>query len=306
MSTYRETESRCLTTFENCGPFWHLYTSGKDTPTLFVNSEDFTLAMNIICQAALAAGDSGLIAFELMGNHVHLILRGERADALKLFLFFKKRLMRCSRMMTGHTSGKTFEESIKPIEDLRTLRNSIVYVHRNGFVADRRYTPFSYPWGTGRYYFNDFPIEHNCSAIFTDERRRMFRGRAPLLPEYYKVIDGYIAPPSYCTIKLGMSMFRDAHHYFAMLSKDVEAYRELAVELNEEEFLPDTELFEQVRRIVREKYGLPSIREMSAAQKQELARLLHYGFRSSNGQIRRVLNVSQYEIDNLFPLTSGK
>ena len=306
MKTFRETESLCQMTFEKNGPFWHLYTSGKDTPMLFVNKEDFTLAMNLICQAAISVREAGLLAFEIMGNHVHLILYGEESAALGLFFFFRKRLVRCSAYMGGQICGKSFSENIKHIESLKVLRNNIVYVHRNGFVADRKYTPFSYPWGTGRYYFHDFPTERNCGSVFTDERRRMFRGRAPELPADYKIIDGYVVPSSYCALALGMSMFRDAHQYFAMLSKDVEAYRELAIELDDDEFLPDAELFVQICRIIREKYGLGSLRELSKAQKMELARMLHYDYRSSNGQIRRTLNMSQYEIDALFPLSAIK
>ena len=306
MKTFRETESLCQMTFENNAPFWHLYTSGKDTPTLFASKEDFTLAMNLICQAVISVREAGLVAFEIMGNHVHLILHGEESAALELFFFFRKRLMRCSAYMEGQMAGSSFSENVKPVETLKALRNNIVYVHRNGFVADRKYTPFSYPWGTGRYYFHDFPAERTCGSIFTDERRRMFHGRAPELPDDYKIIDGYVAPPSYCALRLGMSLFRDAHQYFTMLSKDVEAYRELAVDLDDGEFLPDAELFMQVCRIIKEKYGLGSTRELSKAQKLELAKTLHYDYRSSNGQIRRTLNLSQYEIDVMFPLSAIK
>lgn len=306
MSTYKETEGFCQRTFENNGPFWHLYTSGKDTPALFVNKEDFTLAMNLICQAAISVRKAGLVAFEIMGNHIHLILCGEESDAMELFFFFRKRLKRCGKTMGGHVSESTLKGSIKPIDSLSFLRNNIVYIHRNGFVTDRKYTPFSYPWGTGRYYFHDFPAERACGSVFTDECRRMFRGRAPKLPATYKIIDGYVAPPSYCALALGMSMFRDAHQYFAMLSKNVEAYSELAVELDDGEFLSDTELHMQTCRIVRGKYGVGSLRELSKAQKLELAKMLHYDYRSSNGQIRRILNITQYEIDTMFPLSSGK
>ena len=60
---------------------------------------------------------------------------------------------------------------LKKIEDLRGLRNTIGYVHRNG----------------------------------------------------------YVAPISYCSIDRGMSMFRDAHHYFSIVGKNVEAYSELGL-----------------------------------------------------------------------------
>ena len=99
-----------------------------------------------------------------------------------------------------------------------------------------------------------------------------------------------------------MAMFRDAHHYFSMVSKNVEAYSNIAVDLDDGEFLTDQELFTQLLKTVREKYRLGSVRELSPAQKLDLARTLHYDYRSSNGQIRRVLGLSQYDVDQLFKM----
>ena len=120
------------------------------------------------------------------------------------------------------------------------------------------------------------------------------------------MIDGYIAPKSYCAIIFGTVIFRDAHHYFSMVSKNVEAYSELAAEIDDEEFLTDTELFTQVTKIVKSGYGLNALKDLSKAQKLDLARKLHYDYRSSNGQIRRTVGLTQYEVDSLFPLSADK
>ena len=103
-----------------------------------------------------------------------------------------------------------------------------------------------------------------------------------------------------------MAIFRDAHHYFSMVSKNVEAYSELAAKIDDGEFLTDTELFTQVTKIVKSGYGLNALKDLSKAQKLDLARKLHYDYRSSNGQIRRTLGLTQYEVDSLFPLSAGK
>ncbi len=123
--------------------------------------------------------------------------------------------------------------SLKPVPDLKALRNTIVYVNRNGYVVTPECTPFSYPWGTGPYYFCRFLPDARLSDLKDRAARRMFKGRNPHLPGDYLVINGHIAPPSYCDIRLGMAMFRDAHHYFWMVSKDVEAYEEIAKDLDD-------------------------------------------------------------------------
>lgn len=117
----------------------------------------------------------------------------------------------------------------------------------------------------------------------------MFRTGEYKIPDSFRILDGHICPASFCAIGLGMAMFRDAHHYFSAVSKSVEAYSGIAVEIDDGEFLTDQELFAKVLKIVREKYRL------------DLARTLNYDYRSSNGQIRRVLDLGQYEVDSLFP-----
>ena len=103
-----------------------------------------------------------------------------------------------------------------------------------------------------------------------------------------------------------MSLFRDAHHYFYMVSKNVEAYGEMAVELNDGEYLTDTELVSQVMKFLKSDYDVNSLRDLSKTQKYDFARQLRFEFRSSNEQIRRVLNLTSAEVNAIFPLTAKK
>ena len=301
MKNFSEKERCCETIFQSITPCWHTYTSGKQTPVLFANEQDMSLVMNIIAQASFEyTGVVKNLAFEVMNNHLHFVFAGDLHTVNMMLSFIMKRLRRafCLEKLPDVLS--------KPIEDLASMRNHIAYVHRNGYVANPGYTPFSYPWGSGAYYFMPSNNGKPFSEISSIENRSMFRSRDVRLPSDWQVVDShgapFIAPPSFCDIGLGMAMFRDAHHYFAAISKNVEAYSGLAVELDDSEFLTDQELFALLLRIVREKYRLPSLRELSKAQCLDLARTLHYDYRSSNGQIRRVLGLSQYEVDILFPM----
>lgn len=298
--TFSESESACEATFlRGGGRYWHAYTDGRRTELLFKDIEDYAFAMNVIAQAADVCNELKLMAFAVMSNHFHFVLSSESEGLVfDFFAFIRKRVSRSIPEI------RSISLSVKPIDNLQSLRNNIVYTNRNGYVADPGHTPFSYPWGTGRYYFNDIPTYHLMSEIRTDARRLMFRGRAPALPGDWSVIDSYVAPSSYCTVKFGMAMFRDAHHYFAMVSKNVEAYSSVAADIDDEEFLTDTELFARLSAVIKARYQLTALRDLSKAQRLDLARTLHYDFRSSNGQIRRVLGLSQYEVNSLFPLSA--
>ena len=298
MSIFKERERCCEATFLDGEPYWHAYTSGKDTPLLFSLEDDFVFVMNVIAQAAAFFPEVRIIAFEVMNNHFHFVVSADEKAVLTFWGFVRKRLVRSFPLMKG------LQITIKPIGDLGALRNNIVYTNRNGYVADSSHTPFSYPWGTGRYYFLDRPRGKTLARIFVDDKRRMFRCRTPELPGEWEVSNGYVAPWNYCAVKFGMAMFRDAHHYFMMVSKNVEAYAELAAGLDDGEFLTDTELFSRMSSSLRSDYGVSSIKDLTKLQRFDLARKLRYEFRSSNGQIRRMLGLSQYEIDSLFPLTA--
>lgn len=297
MKSFSEKEQFCSSTFKYGGPFWHAYTDGRDSPMLFITQEDFAFAMNVIAQAAAAYPKMKIMAFEVMDNHFHFIVSSpDKQDIITFYEFIRKRI---SRSIPGIKSTTL---SLKAITDLQALRNTIVYVHRNGFVPNPDYTPFSYPWGTGRYYFSDFPVPTYYSDIFTAAKRKMFRGRDPKLPENWKIIEGYIAPTSYCAIEYGMSMFRDAHNYFDLLYKKVEEYSEIAVGINDNEYLSDKEVYDKLQVILKDNYNLTSANKLTDAQKKDVATTLHYEFRSSNGQICRLLYMKQYDVNNLFPL----
>ncbi len=304
MVTYVEKERRCMCSFAQEGPYWHIFTPGKDTPLIFCGKDDYVFAMNAVAQAAFAFKDVKIVAFEIMNNHFHALVSGERASVEEFFGYFRKRLAK-GIARDGHAPlPQSFLLKIKEVTDLAAMRNTIVYINRNGYVADHDYTPFSYPWGTNRYYFCDFPVVRTYRETTTVERRRMFRGRIPFLPDSWPVVDGYVAPDAYCHIGFGMAVFRDAHHYFAAVSKNVEAYREIAGELDDGEFLTDAELFAKLVSLVRDTYHVNGVRDLSKAQKHDLARTLRYSFRSSNGQIRRLLGLTGYEVDSMFPLSS--
>lgn len=290
-------ERSCDVSFQSYGPYWHVYTSGKETPLIFNTREDFAFAMNVVAQA-YACSEINILAFEIMGNHFHFVLSADEIQIHQFWSFIRKKMIKSFPVI------KDVKLSLKPIDNLQSLRNNIIYTNRNGYVADPAHTPFSYPWGTGRYYFNDFPVEHCLSDLHTRQRRLMFRGRDPHLPGQWKFIDGYICPLSFCSIESGMAMFRDAHHYFYLISKNIESNSELASELGGEEFLTDSELFKRLFQIIKSEYGVPQINALGTQQKIDLAIRLRREFHSSNGQIRRLLHLSQYEIDSLFPLTA--
>mgnify|MGYP004625418591 CR=1 FL=1 len=121
MSIFKERERCCEATFLDGEPYWHAYTSGKETPLLFSLEEDFVFVMNVIAQAAALFPEVRIIAFEVMNNHFHFVVSADEEAVLTFWDFVRKRLVRSFPLMKG------LQITIKPIGDLGALRNNIVY-----------------------------------------------------------------------------------------------------------------------------------------------------------------------------------
>ena len=92
MSIFKERERCCEATFLDVEPYWHAYTSGKDTPLLFSLEEDFVFVMNVISQAAALFPEVRIITFEVMNNHFHFVVSADEETVLTFWGFVRKRL----------------------------------------------------------------------------------------------------------------------------------------------------------------------------------------------------------------------
>jgi len=300
-TSFAEAERQCEMAFSMSGEWYHLYSSGKNTEIFLKDDDDFKFCVNLLARCAVEFTELVIVAFAIMNNHLHIVLYGNCATIELFFTTYRRRLSRFLSSKYNYPVPDTFRMNLKDICDLKSLRNTIVYVNRNGFVVNPHFTPFSYPWSSGANYYN-VPIQSELlSSLTIDYQRALFRGRVPSGLENARITDGSITADSFCDIKLGMSMFRDAHHYFSLVSKSVESYSQLATEMDDREFLTDDELFSELQKTLNSKYNTSYVKQLTPAQKLDVARELHFKYRSSNGQIRRLLYLTQYEVDQLFP-----
>ena len=297
----REQEAEFL--FNSEGPFWHLYTPGNLTSIIFAESEDLKFAMNLIGQVAVRIPEVEVYTFEVMNNHLHLILAGVEAKCRHLFELLKEKLGRYLRSKGRAIDLARFECSMIRITDLKTLRNEIVYVNRNGYVARHDCTPFSYPWGAGAAFFNPFlslipKTPYNDLTI--RQKRDICKSKEIDLPGNLMVHDGVILPSSFCAINKAERFFRDPHHYFSMLSKNWEAYSEIAKRLGESIIITDEEMYSAVVALSAKNYGVKNPSLLNPNQKIELAKLIKQDYNASNKQIKNILKLDADLIKELF------
>ena len=259
--------------------------------------------MNLLAVSACRKPGVRIVAFELMSNHVHKILCGQKEACMGLFEDFKGRMKRIFRRSGRIIDWESFTAEIIPIEDLRALRNEIIYTHRNAYVSQSSYTPYNYPWGSGIAYFN--PLLKSMPAVSFnelsyDKRREYAHIRDISGLDSLKFLNGRVHIPSFCNVSLGESLFNDPRSYFNSLTKNVEAFSEIASRLKDTVFLTDDELYAVASKYAAEKFNVRQLSILTPDQRIKIAKELHFRYNASNQQLRRLLKLDIQLLNEMF------
>ena len=90
--SFSEKERICESVFDCNGPYWHLYTDGTRMQNIFCNKEDFKIGMWCLAASLHLCKSVRAVTFELMGDHIHLILTGQKENCIMAFDIFISRL----------------------------------------------------------------------------------------------------------------------------------------------------------------------------------------------------------------------
>ena len=96
-------------------------------------------------------------------------------------------------------------------------------------------------------------------------------------------------------------MFRDARSYFNSLTRNAEAFSQIAARLKDIIFLTDDELYSAMISYINKEYSVRTAAELSAQQKIDTARHMHFHYNASNQQLRRLLRMDIAVLEELFP-----
>ena len=129
--SFSEKERICESIFIANGPYWHVYTDGTKMQNIFCSEDEFKSGMWCLAAALNLSKDVKALTFELMINHIHLILAGKREDCIKAFNLFEARLKKAFPIREHTIDWSQFKMDILPIENLQALRNEIIYTNRN-------------------------------------------------------------------------------------------------------------------------------------------------------------------------------
>jgi hypothetical protein len=291
--SFHEAETICEYRFRQFGRCWHLFTP-ENYEIIFADDDDFRAGMTLFALCVLSFPNIRILTFEWMNNHLHVTLAGDEADIRSFFRMLSGMLEKYFRNKGRTVSLKSWNYELRAVNDLKDLRSVIAYNNRNGFLVDEGETPFSYPWGANRFFFNPSACkEHDASTdrlrvrfIWKEFHTRAFDRFSGLV-----MIDGYVSPLAYCCIHEAESLFRSAHQYFHAVSRDLDAQRRITKEFGGRITYTDNEMYSVVSELCRTTYSVGAPTLLPKEAKVEVARKMHFEYNASNKQIARILRI---------------
>ena len=291
-------EEECESVFRRLGTIFNANTP-ENHPVVFSTDEHFKAGMSILAVCVKMYPEIKIYAFQLMSNHIHLIIGGEPQRIQVFFDFFVKRM---DKFFDGRADLKDFSLKMFPVNDLSYMRNAIAYVNRNGFVVNNDVTPFSYPWGSSPYFFQPMVVGYARLAgkpLGILGIRALMHTRSSDYLKNLATINGYVSPLEFCDVALAESLFRDAKQYFYLISRNVEMYSDIAKSIGESIYVNDNDLYLAAVKLAREHYGTNDLRTLETDRKIELARRLHFDYNAGEKQIERLLKIDSRLLKSL-------
>lgn len=300
--SFHEKEAVCQNKFNEIRNVYHACTP-ENHPVILTTDQDFKTAMTLLGICIHKYKMLKLLTFELMSNHLHLVIVGNEEDIRDMFEDFKKLLHKCILNDYTCTQLINFKLTLHTVNDLENLRNVIAYVNRNGSVIDENHTPFSYIWGANRFYFNPEAVSRHQMQkrqLRVLECRTISRSRKYDDVGNLFFVDDYLSPISFCYITEGEQLFRDARQYFFKISRNIEGYEQIARLIGENLFYSDSDLFQIACSLSQKGFGCRTPHLLAKEDKIKLAKTLYHEYNAGLKQIQRMLKIDQYTLKAIF------
>lgn len=292
-------EQECERLFLEGGPFYIVTTENLPW-LLFACERDFMDGANMVAVSVHELA-LRLLADVEMNNHLHFVFEGAYEQVLVFVERFRKMMSRY-QLAKGNPSLNRWDIQIKSIDNLKYLRNALLYVFRNPSVAMRNCTPLGYKWSSAQLMFNENLYRYSQGVPYNSltyrEKRLIAHSRELILPDSYRVLDGMILRECFVDYKRAESFFESAHQFFYQLGRKVESDAETARWIGEKILLPNEDVF----GIVSAWYNVQKTSLLSTNQRLEAARRMKAELMSNNKQIAQVLRISIEQVDQFFPV----
>ena len=269
----------------------------------FRDDEDFRVAMNYVAIQAASSPEVAVLAFILMSNHVHFVLKGRREDVLGFINQFKHRYSLYYRRKYGRKEFlRKNGTDVKPVpcEDEAPER-ALAYVQANCVAANICSHPSQYPWGTGNTFYNSCkPTGKLLCDLSERMRERLLRSNNVALPETWLICeDGYIKPENYVDVACVEDIFRSPKRMNYFLNNSSKAKKRLESADDNLPAFRDQAILAVLPDLLRSLFQKSSFEELNNQEQSEFARQIRFRFSADATQIARLCGVSYAEAAHL-------
>ncbi len=133
---------------------YHFCTNGLKKGLIFTSDQDFTYGMNAIGLCKLKFDNIRILAFCLMGNHVHFVIDSSEEEGISFMRYYKLLIGNYLKITYGkERSLKGADIGFKCMSDAEYCVNAIAYVLRNPISAGLLISPTEYRWSSACLYF---------------------------------------------------------------------------------------------------------------------------------------------------------
>ena len=280
-----------------------LSTSHLEKMLWFLDDEDFRVAMNYVAIQAAKRREVAVLAFVLMSNHVHFVLRGTRKDVMAFVnefkrcysIYYQKKYCVCEFLRRNSLDI----QEVDNVEE--ALEKVIAYVIDNPVAANICLHPSQYPWGTGNAYFNPqkFSNVRRIKDYSVRARIMMLHSECDNIPEEWVVdSNGYILPFNYVDVSIVEKLFKSPKRMNYFITQSSKAKKRFESSENVTAFR-DQIIISCLPELFRSLFQKTGFKDLSTNEQSEFAKQLRFRFNSDPHQIARVCGISYVEAARL-------
>lgn len=275
--------------------YYHLCTDGWRDGKLFHTVEHFTFCMIGVALLTLKFGVQ-IYAFELMPNHIHIVLSATGEQCLECFYYLVRRINKKLKAAGLPCLPRDYWFKLIPIENRESMRHHLVYLARNKYEKGIC-TPCGHMWGTGYLLYNQTAsliVGKKVKYMSGRELERIVGCRIDLPPEWeiHPVLG--ILPRCYINIDKVQELFPSVKDYMTMLVKDYESYIRISTSLEEDIQWSVQEVKDIVNQLVNQMFPQKKLIRLSSKEKCLIAVRANSQYRVSASLLSEALFLPEH------------
>ena len=272
--------------------YYHLCTDGRPDVLLFRNEDEFARGMTAIALVALKYGVQ-IYIFELMPNHIHLILSATGDTCVDIFEYLVRKISR-QLVADGYPPlPGDYDFRLIDIEDIQSFRNHCLYAVRNPYEKGWC-IPGGYPWGSDYLLFSQWGdyVKGKRAGEMSQRKLRQITGSKIEIPAHWEIHPMLgILPKNYVATDKVRQCFPDVKRYMTQCIKDYESFVYVADSLGEDFVYSTDEADGLLQGLLREQYAERPVSELSADDKCRLAVILNEKYRVKSPVVSQILRL---------------